>query len=215
MQKWIPPECPHPACLKSPFLYRRRRNDKRPCGAERIPRSCGRRFSTQTFRNNYRHHKPGLKLGIANPLVSKVSQRRIARNTRPPCFRSTTSSRCCATTARASSGATGVAASRPSASRITSGSTLATRMTSGRAPTGTRAPAPPASWALCKDASAWRRRADEINFICADLGHRIPEPMSPEGAQYLFQAFRISSRGYSAPSTALPSAPKQPSASAA
>jgi transposase-like protein len=84
MQKFIPPECPYPACPKSPFLYRRRGYYKRLCGPERIPRfqclTCGRRFSSQTFRNDYRHHKPGLNLGIVDQLISKVSQRQIARN---------------------------------------------------------------------------------------------------------------------------------------
>jgi|688.fasta_scaffold05449_11 transposase-like protein len=84
MLKFTPPECPYPACPPGPFLYRRRGYYKRLCDGEPIPRfeclTCGRRFSSQTFRNDYRHHKPGLNVVILEQLVSKVTQRQIARN---------------------------------------------------------------------------------------------------------------------------------------
>jgi transposase-like protein len=90
MPKFVPPECPYPACprhtllFRRPFLYRRRGYYKRLCGSQPIPRfqclTCGRRFSSQTFRKDYRHHKPDLNPGIVDQLISKVSQRQIARN---------------------------------------------------------------------------------------------------------------------------------------
>ena len=86
MQRFIPPQCPYPASPKSPFPYRRRGRYKRLCGAELIPRSCGRRMSSLTFRNGYRDHEPGLNLGIVDPLISKVSQRQRARNPRNSLF---------------------------------------------------------------------------------------------------------------------------------
>lgn len=81
MTRFTPPECPH--CHANPLIYRRRGSYLRKCDGRKVPRfqclGCMRRFSTQTFRNDYRHHRPGLNLRIAKSLLSKVTLRQIAR----------------------------------------------------------------------------------------------------------------------------------------
>jgi transposase-like protein len=82
-----PPYCPNQSCPTevgtSHFQYRRRGFYKRKCDGRRIPRFlctiCGRGFSSQTFRGNYRYRLPTLHHQLMVILVSKVTRRQAAR----------------------------------------------------------------------------------------------------------------------------------------
>ena len=85
---FVPPHCPRDACpsreRRSPFLWQRKGRYRRHCD-ERIVqrflcRACRRYFSTQTFRVDYRLHKPELHFALFDTFVSKVTQRQAARN---------------------------------------------------------------------------------------------------------------------------------------
>ncbi|MFM7280616.1 MAG: hypothetical protein ACKO32_02445 [Planctomycetia bacterium] len=81
MKPFTPPECPY--CHVSPPIYRRRGYYQRKCDIHKVPRfqclSCMRRFSRQTFRNDYRHHQPHLNVRVAQGMLSKVTLSQIAR----------------------------------------------------------------------------------------------------------------------------------------
>ena len=85
---FIPAHCPRDACpsrrCKVPFLWRRKGKYRRACDGRIVQRffcrTCRRHFSTQTFRVDYRLHKPTLHLRLFEAFVSKVTQRQSARN---------------------------------------------------------------------------------------------------------------------------------------
>lgn len=82
-----PPFCPLASCPSSApgsaFLWRRSGVYRRACDGRIVPRflcrSCGRRFSRQTFRLDYREQKPHLDSLVLHCLVSKVTHRQTAR----------------------------------------------------------------------------------------------------------------------------------------
>lgn len=79
--------CPHPDCPSRasdlPFRWTRKGFYRRRCDGRRVQRFrclvCERRFSSQTFRFNFRWHQPRLHLTVFDLLVSKVTLRRMAR----------------------------------------------------------------------------------------------------------------------------------------
>ncbi len=82
-----PPHCPNPACLAhanpiGKFWYRSGSYQPK-CRREPVPRfrcrHCGRRFSSQTFRADYRDHKPHLNAQVFERLLRGVGQRQTAR----------------------------------------------------------------------------------------------------------------------------------------
>jgi hypothetical protein len=85
---FIPPHCPRDACpsrrTRSPFLWRRKGRFHRACDERVVQRflccSCRRYFSTQTFRLDYRLHRPTLHFALFDTFISKVTQRQAARN---------------------------------------------------------------------------------------------------------------------------------------
>ncbi len=85
---FTPSHCPLDACPsrrgEMPFLWRRKGKYVRACDAKVVQRflcrTCRRHFSTQTFRVDYRLHKPTLHLRLFGAFVSKVTQRQSARN---------------------------------------------------------------------------------------------------------------------------------------
>ena len=83
MPAFTPPHCPYPDCPPRPFLYRRRGTYTRACDGRVVPRfeclKCQRRFSSQSFRIDYRHRRPELNIPIAEGLDSKVTMRQLAR----------------------------------------------------------------------------------------------------------------------------------------
>jgi transposase-like protein len=82
-----PPFCPSTACPShhqgTPFLYQRKGRYPRKCDGRTVQRfkclTCGQGFSTQTFRLDYRLHKPQLTVPIFGLLASKVTHRQSAR----------------------------------------------------------------------------------------------------------------------------------------
>ncbi len=84
---FTPPHCPRDGCPSRehvPFLWQRKGRYRRHCD-ERIVqrflcRACLRYFSTQTFRIDYRLHRPTLHFTLFDTFVSKVTQRQAARN---------------------------------------------------------------------------------------------------------------------------------------
>lgn len=81
-----PPACPFPECPSSRgprFRWCRKGAYLRRCDGRRVQRFlclvCGRRFSTQTFRLDYRLRLPRLHLSIFDDFVSKVTMRQSAR----------------------------------------------------------------------------------------------------------------------------------------
>jgi len=84
--RFQPPFCPHPACrahTARPFRYHRRGTYPRACDGRRAQRfrclECGRSFSTQRFRLDFRLQRPRLHLDLWPLLVSKVTHRQSAR----------------------------------------------------------------------------------------------------------------------------------------
>jgi len=81
-----PTFCPLPGCSSSTeegFSCIRKGFFHRACDGRRIQRfqcqSCGRKFSSQTFRFTYRLRKPQLRLQLYRLLTSKVTMRQAAR----------------------------------------------------------------------------------------------------------------------------------------
>jgi len=84
---FTPPRCPHPDCAQhlapEGRFYVRRGFYWPKCRAHPIPRfrcrSCGRGFSRQTFRADYRDHRPDLNPRLFILLNSGIGQRQSAR----------------------------------------------------------------------------------------------------------------------------------------
>lgn len=87
-QTFIPPHCPRDECPSRcsslPFLWQRKGRFRRECDERIVQRfrcqCCRHYFSTQTFRLDYRLHRPTLHLQLFDAFVSKVTQRQAARN---------------------------------------------------------------------------------------------------------------------------------------
>lgn len=85
--RFEPPRCPYSACPSSrhgaPFPWSRRGSFPRKCDGRRVQRfecgTCGRRFSVQSFRLDYRLRSPGLNAALLAHFVSKVTHRQSAR----------------------------------------------------------------------------------------------------------------------------------------
>ena len=72
--------CASPDCATRPsFQYQRRGTFTRLCDGRQVQRfqckACGRTFSTQTFRVDYRLRSPTLDRAVVLLLISKVTQR--------------------------------------------------------------------------------------------------------------------------------------------
>ncbi len=82
-----PPFCPFRDCptqsAKLPFTWRHRGRYHRKCDGRWVKRfscnACERRFSTQTFKTDYRWRKPKLHFRVYDLFISKVTIRQIAR----------------------------------------------------------------------------------------------------------------------------------------
>jgi transposase-like protein len=81
-----PPHCPHPACpahRQRPFPWRRKGFFQRRCDGRAVQRflclTCRRSFSSQSFRLDYRLHRPSLSPRLFQLLASKVTMRQAAR----------------------------------------------------------------------------------------------------------------------------------------
>ena len=77
--------CEDPKCAsRSGFQYQRRGHFTRACDGRSVQRfqckGCKRTFSMQSFRVDYRLRRPALDAKIFRELISKVTQRQIARN---------------------------------------------------------------------------------------------------------------------------------------
>ena len=84
--RFQPPHCPYPDCTahtSRPFRYRRRGTYHRACDGRWAQRflclECGRSFSTQRFRLDFRLQRPRLHLELWSLFISKVTQRQSAR----------------------------------------------------------------------------------------------------------------------------------------
>ena len=86
--RFQPPYCPHRACptrqgTRAPFPWQRKGHFKRRCDGRRVQRfrclTCRRSFSVQSFRVDYRLHKPQLTLALFDSFVSKVTHRQAGR----------------------------------------------------------------------------------------------------------------------------------------
>ncbi len=85
--RFEPPFCPNPACAsrarEGSFRYRRIGTYHRSTDGRKVQRflcrACGRSFSTQTFRLDYRFKLPHHDVLVFKALVSKVTQRQAAR----------------------------------------------------------------------------------------------------------------------------------------
>jgi len=83
-----PPRCPNRRCprhrLPTPRFYQRRGSYRALCRPHPIPRfqctSCGRGFSRQTFRMDYRDHRPDLNQRLFLSLATGIGLRQSARN---------------------------------------------------------------------------------------------------------------------------------------
>ncbi|MBK7643415.1 MAG: hypothetical protein IPJ19_10255 [Planctomycetes bacterium] len=75
--------CRDPQCAADGFQYQRRGSFTRACDGRRVQRfqckRCHRTFSTQTFRVDYRLRRVSLDVKIFAALISKVTQRQIAK----------------------------------------------------------------------------------------------------------------------------------------
>ncbi len=82
-----PPRCPHRNCPRfrhpRPGFYRRHGSYRPGCRSHAVPRflckSCGRTFSRQTFRMDYRDHRPDLNARLFQLLASGLGLRQSAR----------------------------------------------------------------------------------------------------------------------------------------
>lgn len=84
---FLPRSCPNPHCPShagEPFQYRRRGVFSRKVDLRTVQRfrckPCGKGFSSQTFRLDYRLHKPWLPLAVFQGLVAKTTLRQAARS---------------------------------------------------------------------------------------------------------------------------------------
>jgi transposase-like protein len=83
-----PPRCPHRRCPRfaqpTPGFCAPHGSYKPRCRPRSVPRfrckSCGRTFSRQTFRMDYRDHRPDLNVRLFRLLASGVGLRQSARN---------------------------------------------------------------------------------------------------------------------------------------
>ena len=83
-----PPRCPYPTCEEHraprPRFYYRHGSYHPKCRPRPVPRflcrNCGRTFSRQTFRADYRDHRPALNAALFLSLVSGVGLRQSSRN---------------------------------------------------------------------------------------------------------------------------------------
>jgi transposase-like protein len=84
---FVPPFCPYPACSSHeqplPRFFRRRGFYHPRCRSHPVPRflcrACGRSFSRQSFRADYRQKKPHLNAPFLHLMVSCVGLRQAAR----------------------------------------------------------------------------------------------------------------------------------------
>jgi transposase-like protein len=87
MSAFLPAFCPYSACAAAaggrPLRFRRAGGYRRAADGRRVQRfrclSCGRRFSSQSFRLDYRQQKPHVNVALFGCFVSKVSHRQTAR----------------------------------------------------------------------------------------------------------------------------------------
>jgi transposase-like protein len=85
---FLPPRCPYRGCAAHeralPDFYRRLGHYRAKCRPHPIPRFacklCGRSFSRQTFRMDYRDHRPDLNARLFQSIASGVGLRQTARN---------------------------------------------------------------------------------------------------------------------------------------
>lgn len=85
--RFQPPRCPYTDCstarIGAPFRWRHRGHYVRRCDARRVQRfeclACRRRFSTQSFRLDFRLHRPWISYRLWPLFVSKVTHRQSAR----------------------------------------------------------------------------------------------------------------------------------------
>jgi transposase-like protein len=85
---FLPPRCPHRTCsshrLPPPRFFARHGHYRAKCRPWPVPRyrckSCRRTFSRQTFRADYRDHRPDLNVSLLRLLASGVGLRQSARN---------------------------------------------------------------------------------------------------------------------------------------
>ena len=83
-----PPRCPNRHCRHHrhprPEFYRRHGSFKPRCRSHPVPRfvcrTCGRGFSRQTFRADYRDHRPDLNARLFRSIASGVGLRQTSRN---------------------------------------------------------------------------------------------------------------------------------------
>jgi len=87
MSAYQPAFCPHPSCPRHApapdFRCQRKGTFLRRADGRRIQRfrcrACGRGFSAQSFRLDYRQRKPQINVAVLRFLVSKVTHRQTAR----------------------------------------------------------------------------------------------------------------------------------------
>ena len=85
--RFTPHYCPYDCCPSrtgsTAFRCHRRGTYLRACDGRRVPRfhcqGCGRTFSSQTYRVDFRWRLPRLHIDLARMLVSKVTRRQAAR----------------------------------------------------------------------------------------------------------------------------------------
>jgi transposase-like protein len=85
-----PPRCPYFRCSQhlepSPKFFRHHGHYQPLCRAQPVPRfrceACGRTFSRQTFRMDYRDHRPDLNARLFQSLASGIGLRQSSRNLR-------------------------------------------------------------------------------------------------------------------------------------
>jgi len=85
MTAFTPAFCPHPSCAgQARFAFQHKGHYWRRCDNRLVQRfrckTCGHTFSTQTFRFDWRHRRPGITLDIFRGFVAKVTQRHMARS---------------------------------------------------------------------------------------------------------------------------------------
>jgi len=87
-REFTPPRCPVPHCPSTApggprFSFCSQGSYRRKCDGRTVPRFgcgvCKRSFSVQTFRFNYRLHRPELMAPLFDAFVSKTTQRQAAR----------------------------------------------------------------------------------------------------------------------------------------
>lgn len=86
--RFTPRFCPYESCAAHTgqrFSFQSRGSYRRKCDGETVSRfscnTCGRRFSRQSFRFNYRWWRPTAHIEVFRGFISKVTMRQIARNT--------------------------------------------------------------------------------------------------------------------------------------